>query len=222
MKPIIATDLAGSLLKNEVVKKAHEQWFEIMDFLLNDNTVRELAGKPDFFKYVDVIMERFTGLKAANSEEKKLINLFARNLFQMCYLSAVDQNSYHKDYADFLKSLKTKYQLFLITTTPENIIEAVLNKIGCSFFDKIVTNKIYEEPDKEMLFRNLKEKPLFYISESDQHFKTCKKLEIKTIMVTWEKKQDWENEVKEKPDYRANTVDELKKIIIPAIHSAAS
>ena len=49
MKPILATDLAGSLLKNSAVEKAHHEWFKVMAFLLKDDSVRKFAGKPDFF-----------------------------------------------------------------------------------------------------------------------------------------------------------------------------
>jgi len=209
MKSILATDLAGSLLKNNVVEKAHKEWFNIMAILLKDDSVKKFAAKPDYFRHIHAIMERYLGIK-----DNKLTTLFARSLFQMCWLAAVKDDSYNKEYADFLRRIKGRFRIILVTSTPKDIIDAVLKKISCAdIFDNIITNKITEEPDKDKLLKCMKEKPMFYITESKNSIKTCKELGIKTIIAGWEKIQSWEKQSKNKPDYEVKSVEELKKLI---------
>jgi len=205
-KPIIAVDFNGALLKSRPFDEAHKNWFYLMSVLLKDNSIREYAGLENYFEKVNEVMKRYLG----EVEEETRIT-FARNLFSMTTIAEVRKDDLIKDFADYLENIKKKYRLALITSAPENSVEPILKKLGCSnLFDILYKSPIGKHPDKMRLFEEFireYEKPVYYIGAGDKDILGCKKLGIITISVNWISKG------KTKGDYNISRVKELEKII---------
>ena len=116
-----------------------------------------------------------------------------------------------KEFAEFLRKLKDKYKLALITSAPEESVEPILQKIGCfDLFDIVYKSPMEKQPNKEELFKEFIEKygkPAYSIGNGDQDIESCKKLGITTISVNWVS----QGEIK--GDYDIQNVSELEGII---------
>ncbi len=217
-KPTIAVDFSGTLITEEPSDLAHSEWFEVMVALLKDKSILAYAKEKDYFPYVYKIMERFTGLDAKKEEDKKLMKKFARNLFQMSYFAAANKikaRLLFQDYANYLRELKQKYQLVLVTTSPEDIVSPILHLVKCDdIFDEIVKSPLTEEPNKEKLLKLLLDKHegvSLYLGNSLEDAQACRKLKIPFILAMWDK-SDY-TEAKKLADFTAGSVEELREII---------
>ncbi len=207
MKPILAIDLDGALLNSRPFKIAHQRWFELMAILLNDEKVKDYANiSGDYFPKVHEVMERYLG---DVSEESK--TFFARKLYAMVTVAEVNEKDCVKDFADYLRKIKDKYQLNLITTAPEASVDPILHKVGCSdLFDIFYKSPMGKHPNKKELFGKLIDQqgiPKYYIGDGDENMTICKELGIKTISV------NWVSEAKIQGDYDVSSVEELNKIL---------
>ncbi|MBW3003999.1 HAD hydrolase-like protein [Candidatus Woesearchaeota archaeon] len=206
MKPILAIDLDGALMYSRPFRRAHVDWFRLFSILLSDKSITEYANTKDYWKHVHDVMERYLG-----HVDKGLRVRFARELYSMVTIADVKEDDLCKEFATFLKSIKKNYRLVLVTTTPEVIVDAVLQKLKVEkLFDLVYKSKMSEEADKRKMFKEfIKDngKPLFYIGDGDEHISICKELGIKTISVNWVAKAEI------KGDFDVETVDELKKAL---------
>ncbi len=217
-KPVIAVDFSGTLITEEPSELAHYEWFEIMAKILNDKSILAYAKEKEYFPHVYKIMERFTGLNAKKEEDKILMKKFARNLFQLSYFAAANKikdRLLFQNYANYLKELKHKYKIILVTTSPEDIVSPILHMIKCDdIFDGIIKSPLTEEPNKEKLLRQLLDEPdrvILYLGNSLEDAHACKKLKIPFILAVWDKADN--SEVKKIADFTAGSVEELKDII---------
>lgn len=206
MKPILAIDLDGALLKSRPFEKAHKRWFSLMSILLKDKSINDYAGLENYFDKVDKIMKRYLG--DVDSEHRII---FARNLFSMATVAEAETKDLVDDFVRYLQKIKKKYRLALITTAPETSVDPILEKVGCAdLFDIIYKSPVKRYPNKKELFQQCIEeygKPLFYIGNGDKDIISCKELGIPSISVAWV------SSGKVKGDYDINKVKELEKII---------
>ena len=216
MKRIIAIDFDGTLIRNEPAKKAHIEWFKIMAGALEDNSIKEYSKIKDYFPKVYEVMSRYTGLD--QKKDKELLRKFARNIFQMSLIGMANKLKNKilvREFADYLRSLKEKYTIALITTSPEDSVKPILELIKCEdIFDLIYKSSLTKEPDKKELlveFVKDKGKPVCYIGNEGGDMIACKKLKIPSILVIWDKSAD--EKTKNMADYIANSVEDVKKAI---------
>jgi len=206
MKPIIAVDFDGALLRSRPFNEAHKRWFYVMSVLLKDNSINQYAGLDNYFDKVHEVMERYLG----DVDHETRVR-FARNLFSMATIAEVTKDDLVEDFAEYLRRLKGKYRLALITSAPESSVEPILHKIRCSdLFDILYKSPMEKHPNKRELFEEfIKEhgKLAYYIGNGDKDIISCKELRIPAISVSWVS----QGEVK--GDYDIQTVPELEAII---------
>lgn len=199
-------DFNGALLRSRPFDEAHKNWFKLLSILLDDNSINEYASLEDYFDKVHEVMERYLG-----SVDYETRVSFARNLFAMSTIAEVKQEDLVVEFANYLRSIKEKYSLVLITSAPEASVEPILQKVGCSdLFDILYKSPMTKHPDKKMLFKEFIEKhnkPVFYIGNGDEDITSCHELGIPSISVNWVSKGDV------KGDYDIDNVKELEKII---------
>ena len=206
MKPILAVDFDGALLRSRPFDEAHKRWFSLMSVLLNDNSINKYARLEDYFPKVHEVMKRYLGDVDHETRVK-----FARNLFSMATIAEVTTDDLVGDFADYLRGLKKKYRLALITSAPEASVEPILHKVGCSdLFDILYKSPMGKHPNKKELFEEfIKEygKPKYYIGNGDKDITSCRELGIPAISVNWVSKG------KVKGDYDIQSVKELEAIL---------
>lgn len=206
MNPIIAVDFNGALLKSRPFDKAHKKWFTVMAFLLKDKSIKEYAGLEDYFGKVHEVMARLLG----NVESEARIS-FARHLFSMLTVAEVQQKDLISDFVVFLRKIKGKYSLALITSAPDSSVEPILRKLSCSdLFDIVYKSPAGKHPNKKELFVEFIQKfgkPIFYIGNGDKDIESCRELGIPTISVSWVSKGEI------KGDYDIKNVKQLGKIV---------
>lgn len=205
-KPAIIIDLNGALIKQRPFDIAHKEWFRVMAELIRDHSINEFAFKEDYFKDVQEIMKKYLG-----DIDIKTRNAFARNIYSMVVVESIKKWDLVEDFAEYLKNMKKRFTIVLITSAPTAAINGILEKINCKdLFDIVSASPMEEVPSKKELielFIKKHGKPLFYIGQGDKDILTCKELGIKTIVV------DWSNPPINKGNFEAHNVEELGKII---------
>jgi FMN phosphatase YigB (HAD superfamily) len=206
MNPIIAIDFNGALLRSRPFDEAHTRWFRLFSVLLDDDAINEWAFKENYFEGVHDVMKRYLGNVPKDAQV-----MFAREIYALALVAEVSTKDLVDEFVDYLRSIKEKYTLALITTTPEVAVDPLLQKIGCrDVFDIIFSSQMKSYPDKRALFEDFivkYERPLYYIGEGDKDVGWCRDLEIKSISV------NWANKGRFKGEHNIDTVDELKDIL---------
>jgi phosphoglycolate phosphatase-like HAD superfamily hydrolase len=143
--------------------------------------------------------------------DKEFQTIFARQMFSMVLVAEISPDDLVKEFADYLRTIKDRYTLALITTVPENSIIPLLNKLGCGdIFELIYPSLNKNLPDKKTLFVDFiqkYDKPLFYVGYGDKLLGELKELDINTISVNWVSKGTFRG------DYEVDSVEELKHIL---------
>lgn len=205
-KPAIIIDLNGALIRQRPFDTAHKEWFRVMAELIRDHTILELSFKEDYFSDIQKIMKKYLG-----DIDIKTRNAFARNIYSMMIVESIKKWDLVDDFAEYLRSIKKKFAIVLITSAPTLAINGILEKINCKdLFDVVSASPMEEVPSKKELielFIKKHGKPLFYIGQGDKDILTCKELGIKTIVV------DWNNPPTNKGNFEAHNIEELGKII---------
>jgi phosphoglycolate phosphatase-like HAD superfamily hydrolase len=191
-KPIIATTLSGLFIKKQAWDKAHAIWYENAAKKLNDKSVLDWIGKPDYFKGVDEVMQR---LYPSLNDKKRTIK--ARQMFFDAVIKYIKQNPDVKNnqIIDYFNSLKSKYRLALITTNTKQALEKILSATKLSnLFDIVETSEESEKDDKVIVFdRFFKKhnKPTLYIGGSrGDSFDYCKDKGIKELFANFEGEEE--------------------------------
>ena len=191
-KPIIATTLSGLFLSHEPWEKAHVLWYETMAEKLNDPSVKQWIDRPDYFKGVDEVMKR---LYPALSDEERTIK--ARELFFDSVISYIEQNEgvKNQEIINYFKSLKTKYQIALITTNTEKVVDRISSVAHLDgLFDIIECSLPEEKDDKRVVFsRFIKNygKPIIYIGGGRKDsYDYCAENEIPRVFANLEDDED--------------------------------
>ncbi|HIH32132.1 TPA: HAD hydrolase-like protein [Candidatus Woesearchaeota archaeon] len=205
-KHALIIDLKGALLKPRPFDIAHKEWFRIMAELIKDYSINEFSFLPDYFVHVQEIMKKYLG-----DIDIKSRNAFARNIYAMAVVESIKKWDVVDDFAEFLRSIKKKYVIVLITTAPTAAVNGILEKTNCKdLFDLIIAGPMEDMPSKKELielFIKKHAKPLFYIGHGDKDIVTCKELGIKTISVNWVEQGEF------KGNFEANKVEDLKNIL---------
>ncbi len=216
IKKIIGFDFDGSVIRSIASDEAHGEWLKVLSVLLKDSKIKKLAAKKDYFPDVYRLMEKYTGLSRKNAFEKEVSTRLARNLYQLAMLGPANKHKkklLFKDAAKLILKLKKKYKVSLITTVPGDIVLPMLKLIKFDKFDIVHTTPINERPSKFNALKKFSKKykkPALYIGNTLEDIDACKKLKIKSVLVTWGKH---DKKAVDKADYVAQDAEELKKII---------
>jgi phosphoglycolate phosphatase-like HAD superfamily hydrolase len=206
MNPIIVIDLKEALVKPRPFIEAHKRWFKLFSILLEDDSINDWAKKENYFEGVHTVMSLYL-----KDSEKEFQTIFARQMFSMVLVAEITPDDLVKDFADYLRTIKDRYILALITTVPEDSIAPLLNKLGCGdLFELIYPSLNKNHPDKKTQFIDFiqnNDTPLFYIGYGDKLLGELKDLNINTISVNWISKGTFRG------DYEVYSVDELKQIL---------
>lgn len=209
-KPIIATTLSGLFISPDPWNRAHKIWFEEMAIKLNDLSIKELAEKEDYFKFVDDIMKRLypnlsdeeRTTKARKEYFKYVVKLIMENL----------EDYVRNDVVDYFLSIKDSFRIALITTnTPEALSQILEVAELLDLFDIIEFSLPEEKDDKIKVFDNFIEKnskPILYIGgDRKSSYDYCKANNIKSIFANF----DLEEEINGVES--VHNLEELKEII---------
>ncbi len=206
MKSIIAVGFAGALLRSRPFDEAHKRWFYVMSVLLKDDSINAYANLENYFDKVHEVMGRYL----CDVDHETRVR-FARTLFSMTAIAEITKDDLIQDFAGYLRGLKGKYRLALITSAPETCVGPILHKVGCSdLFDILYKSPMEKHPNKRELFEEfVKEhgKPMFYIGNGNNDITSCKGLGIFAISV------NWVSQGKIKGDYDIKKVSELEGVI---------
>lgn len=209
MKPILAIDLDGALMYSRPFDQAHKRWFSLMANLLNDPSINDYAGLENYFPKVDEVMKKYLG-----NMKKEARTAFARQIYAMVTVAETRKEDSVSEFVRFLRKIKSKYSLALITSAPEAAVEPILQKInGVDLFefDMIYKSPANRQPSKKELLQEFigdHGKPKFYIGNGDTDILSCRELGIPTISVNWVSKGEHSG------DYQANTVKDLEKLLV--------
>jgi len=206
MNPILVIDLKEALVKPRPFIDAHKRWFKLFSVLLEDDSINDWAQKDNYFEGVHAVMKLYL-----KDSDKEFQTIFARQMFSMVLVAEISPDDLVKEFADYLRTIKDRYTLALITTVPENSIIPLLNKLGCGdIFELIYPSLNKNLPDKKTLFVDFIQKydiPLFYVGYGDKLLGELKELDINTISVNWVSKGTFRG------DYEVDSVEELKHIL---------
>jgi phosphoglycolate phosphatase-like HAD superfamily hydrolase len=206
MNPILVIDLKEALVKPRPFIDAHKRWFKLFSVLLEDDSINDWAQKDNYFEGVHAVMKLYL-----KDSDKEFQTIFARQMFSMVLVAEISPDDLVKEFADYLRTIKDRYTLALITTVPENSIIPLLNKLGCGdIFELIYPSLNKNLPDKKTLFVDFiqkYDKPLFYVGYGDKLLGELKELDINTISVNWVSKGTFRG------DYEVDSVEELKHIL---------
>lgn len=194
-KPIIATTLSGLFLKAEPWKKAHILWFKEASQKLNDPSIDKWVLKPDYFKGVDIVMQKlFPDL----SDEQRTIKARETYFDSVCKYISQHPEVKNNLIAEYFGSLKNKYRLALITTNKRDSIDRIISLADLSnLFDIIESSEPYEKDDKTKVFDRfikLYGKPIIYVGgDKKDSFDYCAKHKIPCVFANLEGLEDLDN-----------------------------
>src|SRR3989344_5514758 len=110
MKPILAIDFDGALLRSRPFDNAHKKWFELMSILLKDKSINKYASLDNYFGKVHLVMKKYLG-----DVDEKTRTKFARNLYAMTTIAEVRKEDLVEEFVKYLEEIKPRYRLALIT-----------------------------------------------------------------------------------------------------------
>ena len=188
-KPILATNIDGSLINHEAFFEPHRIWFDRAILLTKDESLNKWKGQKDYFIGVDKAMEKI--IPNATKEER---TTQARKWYQedvIHYIKNHPELVNTKVKEIFLK-LKSKYRLALVTSnTKEHINEILVAANLKKVFDIIFATDISEKPVKSVLFEKFTKqygKSLVYIAAKNREaWEDCSRLSIITVYAGWDK-----------------------------------
>ncbi len=179
-KLIITTSFSGVIMKNDPWEKAHKVWFEHYAKKLNKPEIAKYAKKENWFNFVDEVMEI-----AEPKLDETLRTIIAREKYFkiICDLGCDNPNFKNKEIDEYLYSLKEKFSLGLITTTPQITINKILSALKIeNLFDYVECSRIEEKDDKVIVFKRFiekNEKPILYFGgERKEIINFCKENNI--------------------------------------------
>ena len=192
MKPIITMSFSGVIMKDTPWKKAHEVWFEHYAKKLNKPEIVSYAKKEDWFNYVDEIMVL---LEPDKSDSERTIIAREKYFDIICDFGCDDPSLENKETIAYLYSIKEKFSLGLITTTPQKTIEKILKVLGREkLFDFIECSLIEEKDDKLAVFKRYIEKngkPKFFVGgERKGVIEFCKENDINFVSVDFQEEKE--------------------------------
>ncbi len=205
MKPIIAIDLIGTLITSKSWDESHPDWFNYFAEVLQDPSIKEYAKLEDWWPKVHEVMEKYLP-----DDTKEARTVIARTMFSIMFFKRISSEDVVKEFADYLRK-QTKYDVALVTSFPDILINLLLEKMGClDIFSIVLASKSNKESDKKLVFEEFITKfgkPVYYIGNGNKNIISCKEVGIKTVSV------NWLSESKCKGNYDVNSVKELENLI---------
>lgn len=194
-KPIIATTLSGLYVSSEPWKKAHILWFDEAAEQLGDESVKQWAEKPDYFKGVDIVMKR---LYPELSETERTVKAREKFFDEICRYIEMNPEVKNEDVIEYFSSIKDKYTLALITTNTREAAERILTVIGIRDLFDITECAFPDEKDNKIIvferFIQVHGKPALYIGgDRKDTFSYCSANQIPCVFANFEKVQDIES-----------------------------
>lgn len=187
-KPILATNIDGLLIKHEAFIEPHKAWFDRAIKLTRDKSLEQWKGRKDYFKGVDIAMEKILPDKSPDERTSQ-----ARRWYQEDVVKYIREHpeSVYTNAAQALKRLKPRFTLALVTTNAQEYIGQILEAARLNdIYYIIFAIPETEKPDKASLFdRFTKEhgNPKFYIAaRSKESFEECLKLGSFCIYASWD------------------------------------
>lgn len=191
VKSIIATTLSGLFISEEPWKNAHILWYKEAAEKLKDDSIMQWANKPDYFKGVDLVMQRLYP-DLSGGERTKI----ARETYFNSVIKYIKQNRgvINKKVIKYFTGLKKDYRIALITTNTKNALEKILKATELeTLFDIIEFSDPTEKDDKRLVFeRFIKRngKPKLYIGGSRKDsYDYCKEKNIPIIFANFENQE---------------------------------
>jgi len=173
-KPILATNLDGFLIDHSAFIEPHRIWFDRAILLTKDDSLKDWKGKKDYFKGVNIAMEKV--MPNATSEER---TKQARDWYQedIIHYISIHPEVIKTHVVESIKKLKEKFTLALITTNTRSHIEKILKTANLEgLYDIIEASDTEKEPNKAKVFKEFRKKytdPKYYIaSRSKEAFET--------------------------------------------------
>lgn len=188
MKPILATNIDGFLIKHEAFTEPHKAWFERAIKKTGDRSLEQWKGRKDYFKGVDIAMEKL--MPDATPEER---TIQARRWYQQDVVQYVKENQgmVYENVKKILKKLKSKFTLALVTVNSQEYISQILEAADLKgIYDIVYAIPSSEKPDKTSLFQRFTKeygKPKLYIAaRSKEAFEECTKIGSLCVYAAWD------------------------------------
>jgi len=215
-KPILATNIDGFLIKHNAFIEPHKAWFDKAIKLTGDKTLEKWKGKKDYFRGVDLAMEKI--MPKASSKER---TTQAREWYQesvIDYIKSENSKLIYHEVVDSLKKLKQKFTLALITVNTKEYINDILDAAHLTgIYDIIYATPSSEKPDKSKIFQGFTKKygkPKYYVAaRSKEAFEECLRLGTLCIYVSWD---EFNPEIAEIANDQAKNPRELEAKLIAA------
>ena len=177
-KPILATNLDGFLIDHSAFIEPHRIWFDRAILLTKDDSLKKWKGHKEYFLGVNEAMKKIMPNAKKEEQTKQARDWYQEDVIHYISMHPETINTKLKK---TLEKLKEKFTLALITTNTEEHINKILKTANLKdIYDIIFASKTKEEPNKEKLFQEFKEKhgePKYYIaSRSKEAFEECKKI----------------------------------------------
>ena len=180
MKPVIAMSFSGVIMKDTPWKKAHEVWFEHYAKVLNDPKIANYAKKENWFDYVDEVM---SFVEPDKSDSQRTVIAREKYFDIICDFGCDDPTLKNKGVVSYLYSIKDKFALGLITTTPQDTINKILKVLKIQdLFDFVECSILEEKDDKLAVFnrfiKNNGKPRMFFGNNRREVEEFCKEKEI--------------------------------------------
>jgi FMN phosphatase YigB (HAD superfamily) len=200
------------LIEHSAFIEPHKIWFDRATLLTKDKSFSKWKGHKEYFIGVNQAMEKI--MPEASKEER---TEQARNWYQedVEYYISIHPEVINNKLKKILKELKEKFTLALITTNTEEHILKILKTTKLEdIYDIIFASKAKEEPNKEKIFQDFKEKygePKYYLaSRSEEAFEACKKIGVTSIYFSPKPK----SEIKKIVNFTIEKEEDLINLII--------
>jgi FMN phosphatase YigB (HAD superfamily) len=177
-KPILATNIDGFLIDHSAFIEPHKIWFDRAILLTKDKSLSKWKSHPDYFIGVNEAMEKIM----PNASEKERTRQ-AREWYQEDVVRYIEihPETVNRKLENWLKRLKKKFTLALITTNTKEYISQILKATNLEgIYDIVYASSLEKEPSKQKIFIEFKKKygqPMYYIaSRSKEGFEECRRI----------------------------------------------
>ncbi|MEK6861920.1 MAG: HAD hydrolase-like protein [Nanoarchaeota archaeon] len=211
---LIIFDWDGTLIKNQVANEAAIRRLKTLGINVTREWIREAQKNQSHYSITKKAISSYTGIT-----DDKLLTIIMVNLFQLHYLSVineVNENALFLDFIDIIKIVKEKYRLklALISNVYEGIIFPVLDKFNLrSLFDYVFANSNDLHYKKTDLINKIpkSEEIILMVGDRKEDMEAGKSLNIKTAFTVWG--QEDYREFEDLVDFVINEPEDIKVII---------
>ena len=152
-KPIVAVGLGGVIVSNEPFRRMHEFGMNELSVLSGMPELKEKMNSSDYFVYVKKALEKVyfdLSMEKAISKRRKQ---FCRRVVDL-----INENHgfIRRDIIRFLRGLKDKYRIVIVTTFLDEFVREILKKAEIDdIFDYVSATAEEEEDEREIVWERL-------------------------------------------------------------------